>query len=744
MSATRPRIVQVITRLIVGGAQLSVVALCEELSDEFDLRIVCGPQTGAEGSLRNRAAASAPLTVVESLRRELSPRWDPVAVPALRRTLRGLDGEIVHTHSSKAGIVGRFAAAPLPARVVHTVHGWGHTPSDSFRRRSMFIALERSAARRCDALVAVSADNRDEGLELGIGRPGIYRIIPELVRLDPIDPDFNRARARARLELGIAEGVELIGWVGRFVEQKDPRTLAGVLAALLQKRAAAQAVLIGDGPSRAEVQARLDEAGVGHRAKLMGVVHEARRLMPAFDVVIHPSRWEGQPRVVQEALAERIPVVAARASGVGELIAEGATGFVVAPRAVEEMIAATSRILDTPTLRAPLSEQALADLKASHGSAVAVARHRELYRELSGGSPVNGQALVGVDVRRATLWPQTGIARYSRNLMRAMTALAVSDLRIAAIDVDGPGEWPQAITVGRGTPAARRAIQEQVRMAALSRRLDLLHLPWSEGPVRPLCPLVLTLFDLATLDGASSYELGFRAYYNTLLRAHVRSASAVIVASRATLDAARERWPKQRYHLIPLAVDPRFRLLEGEARTPEPTILYTGGFDPRKRVADLVEAVARVRTSIPSARLVLSGAAPAALIELARRRLGPGALFCGYLAEEELAAWYRRAWVVAYPTDMEGFGFPLVEAFASGTPVVATRVGSVEEVAGGAALLVGVGDVEGLGSALVRLLEDDALRDSLRAAGVRRASGFSWDVVARRTVDVYREVLAGL
>ncbi len=382
MNGRRPRIVQVITRLIVGGAQLSVLALCEALSDEFDLRIVCGPQTGAEGSLQDRAAAIAPVSVVESLRRELSPRWDPVAVHALRRTLRGLDGEIVHTHSSKAGIVGRFAAAPLPARVVHTVHGWGHTPSDSPRRRKMFIALERSAARRCDALVAVSADNRDEGLELGIGRPGIYRVIPELVRLEPIDPEFARARARARANLGISQEVDLVGWVGRFVEQKDPRTLAGVLASLLKSRPATHAVLIGDGPSRGEVQARLDQAGVGHQVKMMGVVHDARRLMPAFDVLIHPSRWEGQPRVVQEALAERVPVVAARASGVGELIADGSTGFVVAPQAVEEMITATARILDTPALRAPLSERALADLKASHGSAVAVARHRELYREL--------------------------------------------------------------------------------------------------------------------------------------------------------------------------------------------------------------------------------------------------------------------------------------------------------------------------------------------------------------------------
>jgi glycosyltransferase involved in cell wall biosynthesis len=348
---------------------------------------------------------------------------------------------------------------------------------------------------------------------------------------------------------------------------------------------------------------------------------------------------------------------------------------------------------------------------------------------------------VGLDLRRATLWPETGIARYGRNLFRAIRAAQPDDLDVCAIDVDGSSNWPDAIAVGRGTPAPRRAIQEQLRMAALTRRLDLLHLPWSEGPLHPLCPFVLTLFDLATVDNASSYELAFRAYYHTLLRSHMRSAAAVIVTSQATLDAARERWPSQRYRLIPLAVDPWFRVVADESRTVEPTILYTGGFDARKRVSDLIEAVAKLRTDAPSVRLVISGRPPPGLVELAKRRLRQQVTVCGYLSDRELAGWYRRAWVVAYPTDMEGFGFPIVEAFASGTPVVATRAGSTQEVAGGAAMLVSPGDVEELAEALGRLIASDTLRSSLSAAGLRRASAFSWEQVARMTLDVYREAV---
>ncbi|TMK97999.1 MAG: glycosyltransferase family 4 protein [Actinobacteria bacterium] len=380
----RPRIVHVITRLIVGGAQTSVVSLCEGLNADFDVYVVSGPQTGPEGSLHRRAAETVPLTVVESLRREISPRWDPVAVHSLRRVLRRLDADIVHTHSSKAGIVGRLAAAPLRARVVHTVHGWGHTPADSRLRRTVFIALERLAARHCDALVAVSEDNRQEGIRHHIGLPNLYRVIPEVVELQPLDPDFSASRERARATLGIDQAGEVVGWVGRFVVQKDPETLSEALVSLLLARAEAQAVLIGDGPHRAQVEQVVRGAGIEDRVRFTGVVHDARALMPAFDVLLHPSRWEGQPIVIQEALAERVPVVAAKTSGTEELIEPGRTGYIVAPRMPDELTRAATAVLDTPALSAPLSEDSLDGVRKTHGRSLVLDRYRELYYSLLG------------------------------------------------------------------------------------------------------------------------------------------------------------------------------------------------------------------------------------------------------------------------------------------------------------------------------------------------------------------------
>jgi glycosyltransferase involved in cell wall biosynthesis len=350
--------------------------------------------------------------------------------------------------------------------------------------------------------------------------------------------------------------------------------------------------------------------------------------------------------------------------------------------------------------------------------------------------------LVAIDLRRATLWPHTGIGRYARSLMREMLALDPLDLDLRAIDLADSAAWDGALPAGIGSSAVRRLVQEQWHMARLSRRVDLLHLPWCEGPARPHAPLVLTLFDLATLDGARGYDWTFRAYYNTLLRLHIRRAALILVASETSLEAVTARFPGKACRCIPLGVDPVFRSDNGESRSAEPTVLYSGGYDPRKRVGDLLGAIAAIRKHEPDTRLVLTGRPPPTVLEAAHAALGSALVLTGYVDDDELAAWYRRAWAVAYPTDLEGFGFPVVEAFASGTPVVATSGGSVGELLAGAGLLSPPGDSAMLAEHLLAVLQDDVLRDRLTAAGLSRASRFRWPDVAAETLDAYRDVLS--
>jgi glycosyltransferase involved in cell wall biosynthesis len=248
--------------------------------------------------------------------------------------------------------------------LLHTVHGWGHTPIDSAPRRAALIAAERLAARRTSTMIAVSEEVRAEGLTLRIGRPEQYEVIGAPVDMRPSDTDHQRARAAARARLLLPIDAEVIGWVGRFSPQKDPATLVAVISGVLSERPGAQAVLVGDGPMLPLVQERLAVEIAAGRVLLTGATDAVRSLYPAFDVLVHTSLWEGHPRVIRESLAERVPVVSARVSGLAELAADPRLGALVEPRDVDGFTRELTSILNSPPSVAPIEDPALVTLRA--------------------------------------------------------------------------------------------------------------------------------------------------------------------------------------------------------------------------------------------------------------------------------------------------------------------------------------------------------------------------------------------
>jgi glycosyltransferase involved in cell wall biosynthesis len=246
----------------------------------------------------------------------------------------------------------------------------------------MFIKAERVVAQWTDALVAVSPEVRDEGLRYSIGWPNLYEVIPEFVDYRPENPDFAASRQKARQALSLSKGDEVVGWVGRFVPQKDPETLARALELILAARGAARAVLVGDGPMRANIEHRLRANGFGERVVFAGIRPDVRSLYAAFDVLLHPSRWEGQPRVIQEAIAERVPVVATRVAGTRDLIEDGQTGFLTTPGDDEGMAARAINVLEGASVRAPLANDVVAEVAGRHGHESSLRSHLELYERL--------------------------------------------------------------------------------------------------------------------------------------------------------------------------------------------------------------------------------------------------------------------------------------------------------------------------------------------------------------------------
>jgi glycosyltransferase involved in cell wall biosynthesis len=348
-----------------------------------------------------------------------------------------------------------------------------------------------------------------------------------------------------------------------------------------------------------------------------------------------------------------------------------------------------------------------------------------------------------VDVRRNSWAPEYGISRYSRNLVRSMIALAPSDLQIRPIDLPGTGNWAaeEAVTVApAGHDLVSRFRQEQIGMRRLG--AELLHLPWYEGPLAPRLPHVVSVHDLDTLVGRRGYNWRFRTYYNTLLRAYVRTAARVIAPSDVTAEAIRNRWPRAPVEVVHIGVDPVFVARQPHELKPG-RIVYSGGYGPRKRIADLIGAFDRLARDRPEIELVMTAVpSPEAWALIRGSRSADRVRPTGFLGDDALAALYRSAEMVVYPSLLEGFGLPLVEAFASGTPVVATRTGSIPEIAGDAALLVEVGDVDALADGIASLLDGPELAASLVRAGMDRAVHYGSERAAALMLGVYREVLS--
>lgn len=298
----------------------------------FESRIVCGPETGTEGELVSEARRRGVVVEIErALVRDVNPWMDLAAAWRLWRRIRRGRYDVVHVHTSKAGIVGRLAAwlAGTPV-VIHTAHGWAFTREGSAAGRGIDTLLERACAALCHAIVVVADSDRVEGLKRGVGRPQQYRLIRSGIEIEAYrDCPLDRAQARARLSL--PGDAFVIGTVGRLGAQKAPLDLLAAFEQVARARPEAHLVLVGDGPQRGDVEARAAEAGLRDRVHVLGVRRDVPEIQRALDVFALSSRWEGLPRVLPQAMAAGLPIVATRVSGAPEAIRPGENGWLVEP-----------------------------------------------------------------------------------------------------------------------------------------------------------------------------------------------------------------------------------------------------------------------------------------------------------------------------------------------------------------------------------------------------------------------------
>ena len=346
----RVRVLHVITHLDYGGAQSNTLLSVAGLDrDRYEVDLVGGP-----GPLEDEARAAADrLIVLPFLRRSLISPGDLRVALALTRLVG--DYDVVHTHGSKAGVLGRVAARlrRVPV-VVHTIHGFPVHDHMSRRRRQLLLALERVAARCADRIVCVCDANRSEALALGIARPDQLRVVVSGV---PSDRVQSGSGERVRHELGIPQDAPVVGTVTRLMEQKAPLDFVAAAGRVVAAATDAHVLLVGDGPLHDQVAAAA--AGVP-RLHLLGFRTDVPDVLAAMDVVAFSSLWEGLGRALTEAVMIGKPVVATAVNGVPELVVEGQTGYLTT---AGQPVQLADRILDL---------LALPDRGAAMGAAGAV------------------------------------------------------------------------------------------------------------------------------------------------------------------------------------------------------------------------------------------------------------------------------------------------------------------------------------------------------------------------------------
>jgi glycosyltransferase involved in cell wall biosynthesis len=337
------KIAHVITRLIIGGAQENTLLSVEGLSalDDYGVDLITGPALGPEGSLMERALANnISVKIVPELRRNINPMLDMIAFFKLFRMLKRNGYTIVHTHSSKAGILGRMAAfcAGIPY-VVHTIHG---LPFHEYQNRfinHVYVFLERACARLSTCVITVCPEMTKKALAKGIGRKEQYETVWSGIECAPYKTLIERTDTLIRERFHIAPDAIVIGKIARLFHLKGHCYLIDAAEKIIRQYPETIFLLVGDGILRESLEKRVQVLGISKNFIFAGLVapREIPRYINAMDIVVHLSLREGLPRVVPQAFLLKKPVVAYDIDGAKDIIDKGINGFLIKPKVIDEL-----------------------------------------------------------------------------------------------------------------------------------------------------------------------------------------------------------------------------------------------------------------------------------------------------------------------------------------------------------------------------------------------------------------------
>lgn len=377
------KIIHVITRLIVGGAQENTLLSCEgQHAAGHEVTLITGPALGPEGSLMERArGAGYRVEVLDPMRRSILPGKDLAVHRGLVRRFRQIKPDVVHTHSSKAGIIGRYAAwkAKVPL-VVHTIHGLSWTSSTKPAVNALYKQLERLAARKCHKIVVVADAMTRASLAANIGKPEQYVTVYSGMDIEPfLNPPVPRDEMRRRL--GLEPRHIAVCTIARLFFLKGHDDILEHAPRLCREHPDLRFVWVGDGLLRGDFERQIATMGLSDRFILTGLVPPERvpEIVSACDILAHPSRREGLARALPQGSLAGLPLVTYDIDGNSEALIEGETGWAVKAFDVHAFIARIEQLARDPDQRRRFGEKGRAFAQSRFDARAMVRRLKEIY-----------------------------------------------------------------------------------------------------------------------------------------------------------------------------------------------------------------------------------------------------------------------------------------------------------------------------------------------------------------------------
>jgi glycosyltransferase involved in cell wall biosynthesis len=380
-------VAHVITRMIVGGAQENTLSSVEGLSamPEYDVTLLTGPETGSEGNLLTDVDPSFDLVYVPSMIRTINPLHDARALWFVAQHFRETSPDIVHTHSSKAGVIGRVAArtARVPL-TVHTLHSLVFHDYQPWPVRTTYRQVKRSMVPFTDHYVSVSDDIRERAIAARIGKPDQHSTVRSGFQTASFEASLI-PRSEARERLGLPQDRVVIGVVGRTFPLKGHEEILQAAPTVMRKHPEAMFAFVGSGPLEPQLKEMVRELGLERDVVFLGRMppEDMPKAFSAFDILAHASLREGLARVIPQGVLARLPVVCYDLDGSREVVTDGVNGFLVPPRDTVTLAERLCLVVGDEQLRARLAGVGAADVRRDFSVEEMVRHLDELYQRLT-------------------------------------------------------------------------------------------------------------------------------------------------------------------------------------------------------------------------------------------------------------------------------------------------------------------------------------------------------------------------